>query len=137
MESEEVSTLTTSTLPMPKQTSKLNPQWVREALRHFKEFLTVTKFPHPVRNGERGSEFEYPEWMIMFIAVLAVKTKVKTYVGIHRIAIQYWPLIAGGTKVAHKPISERQLRDRLKKISYQFGKTPVFVLQLFPAHDLD
>lgn len=122
---------------MPKQTSKLNAQWVIEALHHFKEFLTVTKFPHPVRNGARGSEFEYPEWMIMFIAVLAVKAKVKTYKGIHRLAMQYWPLIAKGTKKRNDPISATQLRDRLKKISCQLGKTPVFVLQIFPAHYLD
>ena len=75
--------------------------------------------------------------MIMFIAVLAVKAKVKAYKAIHRLAVRYWPLIAKGTKQADKPISERQLRDRLKKISCQLGKTPVFVLQIFPARYLD
>lgn len=118
---------------MPKQTSKLNPQWVQEALSSFKEFLQVTQFPHPVRNGVRGSEFDYPEWLIMFIAVLAVKSKTKTYLGIHRLALQYWSIIAPRSK----PISERQLRDRLKKISYQLGKTPVFVSQIFPRSFLD
>jgi hypothetical protein len=122
---------------MSKQTSKLNPQWVREALSSFKEFLRLTQFPHPVRNGVRGSEFDYPEWLIMFIAVLAVKSKTKTYLGIHRAAIQYWKIIARGTPVMDRPISERQLRDRLKKISYHLGKTPVFVLQIFPQHFLD
>lgn len=124
-------------MPKSKQTSKLNAQWVKEALHHFKEFLKVTKFPHPVRNGTRGSKFDYPEWLIMFIAVLAVKEKVKAYKAIHRLALQYWDIIARGIQKADRPISERQLRDRLKKISYQLGKTPVFVLQIFPRDYLD
>lgn len=120
---------------MSKQISKLNPQWVQEALKAFQEFLRVTQFPHPVRNGVRGSEFDYPEWLIMFIAVLAVKAKVKSYLAIHRLTLQYWNIIA--PKSVTKPISERQLRDRLKKISYQLGKTPVFVFQIFPRTFLD
>jgi hypothetical protein len=35
---------------------------------------------------ERGSEVEYPAWLIMLIGVLAVKCKEKTYVGIHRLS---------------------------------------------------
>ena len=77
---------------MAKPISKLNPEWVKQARAHFLEFLHITKFPHPLRNGHRGSAFAYPEWLIMFIAVLAVKCKVKTYTGIHRLALQYWPL---------------------------------------------
>ncbi len=122
---------------MTKQTSKLNPSWVRQTRDYFKQFLKVTKFPHPVRNGNRGSEFEYPEWIIMFIAVLAVKAKVKSYKGIHRLAVQYWELIAERTEHIAKPISERQLRDRLKKISYHLGRTPMFISQVFPARYLD
>lgn len=122
---------------MSKQTSKLNPKWVRQTRGYFRDFLKVTKFPHPVRNGDRGSEFEYPEWMIMFIAILAVKAKVKAYKAIHRLAAQYWNIIAKGTRKANKPISERQLRDRLKKISYKPGRTPVFVSQIFPRSYLD
>lgn len=74
---------------MENQTQKLNPQWIREARDHFKDFLEVTEFPHPVRNGIRGSKFEYPEWLIMFIAVLSVKCKAKTYLGIHRLVVRY------------------------------------------------
>lgn len=110
--------------------SKLNPDWVKQALDYFKEFLQVTKFPHPVRNGTRGSTFEYPEWLIMFIAVLATKEKVKSYVGIHALAREYWSIIADGTEL--KPISERQLRDRLKKIGHTLGKPTAFVSQIFP-----
>jgi hypothetical protein len=68
---------------MPKHPApKLNPEWVREARDYFKQFLKVTKFPHPVRNGARGSEFDYPEWLVMFIAVLSVKAKVKSVTSI-------------------------------------------------------
>jgi hypothetical protein len=62
---------------MAPKTPKLNPEWVKQARDSFQEFLRVTKFPHPVRNGTRGSEFDYPEWLIMFMAVLSVKAHVK------------------------------------------------------------
>lgn len=120
---------------MPKHTPKLNPKWIEQTRDYFLKFLKVTKFPHPKRNGSRGSEFDYPEWLIMFIAVLAVKTKLKSYVGIHALALQYWPMLAAGLRL--KPISETQLRERLKKISYQPGRNPVFVLQIFPQGYFD
>ena len=69
---------------MAQEIPKLNPKWIKQARKYFKEFLEVTDFPHPVRNGQRGSEFAYPEWLIMFIAVLSVKCQAKTYLGIHR-----------------------------------------------------
>lgn len=122
---------------MKKQTSKLNPHWVREARDYFKEFLKVTKFPHPVRNGDRGSEFEYPEWMIMFIAVVSVKAKVKNYLAIHRLALQYWDIIAAGTEQEKKPISETQLRGRLKKICHSPREPAMFIFQVFPRDYLD
>lgn len=120
---------------MSKQIPKLNPKWVEQTKGYFLEFLKVTKFPHPVRNGTRGSEFDYPEWLIMLIAILAVKAKVKTYLAIHRLALQYWEIIAKDLKL--KPIPETTLRYRLKKISYQLGKTPVFVSQIFPRKYFD
>ena len=109
---------------------RLNPDWIREAKHRFKEFLETTKFPDPKRNGKRGSEFEYPEWLIMFIAVLAVKAKLKHYVAIHRMVVEHWNIL--GKKVHDTPISERQLRDRLKKISPQSGRPPAFIFQIFP-----
>lgn len=51
--------------------------------------------------------------MIMFIAVLLVKMKIKTYVQSHKMVIYYSDLIAKDLNL--KPISERQLRDCLKK----------------------
>lgn len=119
---------------MPKQTKKLNPQWVKEARDYFTKFLKVTKFPHPARDGKRGSPFDYPEWMIMFIAILSVKCKVKSYVGIHKLATQYWHIIAEGTNL--KPISERQLRDRLKKICHSPRKPAAFIFHVFPQESL-
>jgi hypothetical protein len=120
---------------MPKHPApKLNPEWVREARDYFKQFLKVTKFPHPVRNGARGSEFDYPEWLVMFIAVLSVKAKVKTYLGIHRLAKEHWDIIAEGLDL--KPIPESTLRTRLKKICHSPGKPAVFIFQVFPRESL-
>lgn len=114
--------------------SKLNPKWVKQALREFRAFLQLTNFPEPVRNGTRGSRFDYPEWLIMFLAVLAVKTKVKSYLGIHRLAVEYWALLRPEPHL--KPISESQLRERLKKIRHTPGKPAGFISQLFPPEYL-
>lgn len=117
-----------------KAPPKLNPKWITQTRDYFLKFLKVTKFPHPLRDGTRGSEFDYPEWLIMFIAIMAVKCKVKTYLGIHRMAVAYWSDIRNRyeTEVKAKPISERQLRERLKKICYSHRKPPVFIFQIFP-----
>lgn len=115
--------------PNPAAPSKLNPQWVKRARRDFREFLRLTKFPDPVRNGTRGSPFEYPEWLIMFIAVLSVKAQVKTYLGIHRLAVAYWSLLTPDPNLS--PISESQLRERLKKIRHTPGSPAGFISQLF------
>ena len=120
---------------MAKKVSKLNTAWITQTRKDLLEFLKVTKFPHPQRNGARGSRFVYPEWLIMFIAVLSVKCKVKSYLGIHRLARHYWPQIAVGLDVP--PISESQLRDRLKKICHAPGSPASFILQVFPADYLD
>jgi hypothetical protein len=120
---------------MTSQISKLNPEWISATRKYFLDFLEATNFPHPERNGMRGSKFEYPEWMIMFIAVLAVKCKIKSYLGIHKLAVCYWEQIAAGENVP--PISESQLRDRLKKICFEFGKPAGFIRQIFPAGYLD
>jgi hypothetical protein len=71
------------------------------------------------------------KWLIMFIAILSVKLKVKTYLQIHKIALKYWDIIAEGLDL--KPISERRLRDRFKKIRHQPGKPAAFIFQLFPG----
>lgn len=116
---------------MPQQqTPKLNSQWVRETRDYFLEFLRVTEFPHPVRNGTRGSKFDYPEWLIMLIAVLSVKAKAKNYLAIHRMAHQYWDILAQGLNL--KPIPETTLRYRLKKICHQPRKPAMFIFQIFP-----
>ncbi len=122
---------------MQEQVSRLNPEWVRQARDYFREFLEETGFPHPVRNGARGSEFSYPEWLIMFIAVLSVRCKIKTYQGIHRLALQYWPIITESMEGGIKPISESQLRDRLKKISHTPRRPAGFILQVFPEEELN
>jgi len=121
---------------MPNKTlattvSTLNPQWIKQVKREFREFLGITKFPEPIRNGRRGSTFDYPEWLIMLIAILAVKCKIKTYQGIHRLAVQYWELLTPDPNL--KPISESQLRDRLKKIRHSPRRPATFIFQIFPA----
>ena len=121
----------TSATPVPK----LNPQWIKQAKAEFDEFLQATHFPEPVRNGIRGSRFDYPESLILFIAVLSVKAKVKTYQGIHRLVIQYWELLTPDPQLS--PISETQLRDRLKKIRHSPRKPAGFISQIFPATELE
>lgn len=110
---------------------KLNPAWIEQTRREFLEFLDATGFPHPQRNGGRGSRFHYPEWLIMLIAVLSVKCKVQSYLGIHRLAVQYWLLLTPDPTLP--VISESQLRDRLKKICHTPGKPADFIFQIFPA----
>lgn len=120
---------------MTSTVSKLNPEWITETRQYFLDFLESTDFPHPVRDGTRGTEFDYPEWLIMFIAVLAVKCKEKTYLGIHRMAEKYWSQIAAGQNLP--VISESQLRERLKKICHAPGKPAGFIFQVFPAEFFD
>ena len=115
---------------MAKKTNKISARWIRETRRDFREFLDETNFPDPERLGERGPAFTYPEWLIMFIAILSVKLKIKTYVQIHKMAVTYWEYIGEGLNI--KPISERQLRERLKKIRHFPGKPATFIFQLFP-----
>jgi hypothetical protein len=117
-------------MPEPASPSKLNVQWIRQIRDSFKEFLETTHFPHPVRNGTRGSEFDYPEWLIMLIAIVSVKCKVKSYLGIHHMTRRYWDILAAGLN--KPPISESQLRDRLKKIRHSPGNPAGFIFQIFP-----
>jgi hypothetical protein len=115
---------------MPRKANKISTRWIRETREAFRYFLDETNFPDPERLGERGPKFKYPEWLIMFIAILSVKLKVKSYVQIHKMAVKYWGIIAQGMDLP--PISERQLRFRLKKIRHFPGDPAAFIFQLFP-----
>jgi hypothetical protein len=81
---------------MPKPVAKLNHAWITHTHRCFLESLRVSDFPEVQRNGVRRSVFEYPESLIMLIAVLSVKCKEKTYLGTHRMACRYWSVITPG-----------------------------------------
>ena len=120
---------------MTNTVSKLNPEWITETRQSFLDFLELTNFPHPARDGTRGSRFDYPEWLIMFIAVLTVKCREKTYLGIHRMTEKYWKHIAQGLYLP--VISESQLRERLKKICHAPGKPAGFIFQIFPQEFFD
>lgn len=109
---------------------KLNPAWIKKTKKYFLEFLQETDFPMPMRGGKRGTRYEYPEWLIMFISIMAVKLHIKSYIGIHKMSTEYWDLI--NHEEGATPISERQLRDRLKKIGYTTRRTPGFIFQIFP-----
>ena len=115
---------------MTRKANKISSQWIRETRKAFRDFLDETNFPDPERLGKRGPVFKYPEWLIMFIAILSVKLKINTYVQIHKMAVRYWDFIAQGMDLS--PISEKQLRDRLKKIRHFPGKPAAFIFQLFP-----
>jgi hypothetical protein len=118
---------------MAKKANKISARWIRQTRDDFRAFLDETDFPDPERLGERGPVFTYPEWLIMFIAILSVKLKIKSYVQIHKMAVKYWHIIAAGMGLT--PISERQLRERLKKIRHFPGKPAAFIFQLFPELD--
>ena len=109
---------------------RISKRWIKTTREYFREFLDQTDFPDPERIGSRGPKFKYPEWMIMFIAVLSVKLKIKTYVQIHKMVMDYWDEIALDLDL--KPMSERQLRDRLKKICHHPRKPAAFIFQMFP-----
>jgi hypothetical protein len=64
---------------MTNKPRSISKRWIQKTSEYFREFLDVTDFPDPERLGSRGPNFLYPEWMIMFIAVLSVKLKIKTY----------------------------------------------------------
>jgi hypothetical protein len=96
--------------------SKLNPKWISATRKYFLNFLELTNFPHLARNGTRGSSFDYSDWLIMLIAVLLVKCKEKTYLGIYRMTEQHWAERVEGLDLP--VISDSQLRDRLKKICH-------------------
>jgi len=111
--------------------SMISKQWIQETREYFLDFLRATNFPELSRPGERGPEVEYPEWLIMLIGVVAVKSKEKTYVGIHRLSTRYWRELCG-QEVTAAPISESRLRARLKKICFAPGAGAGYIYQIFP-----
>ena len=114
--------------------SMVSQEWVQATRTYFLDFLHTTGFPDLPRHGERGVMCAYPEWLIMLIGVLAVKSKAKTYVGIHRLSTRYWQELCG-QEVTLPPISESQLRERLKKIGFEPGTGAGYIYQIFsPDH---
>ena len=75
-----------SEVSVKKPERRLSKKRILRKRKIFLAFLSETGFPNPKRLGERGPEFKYPEWLIMFIAVLAVKLKIKSYVKIHKMS---------------------------------------------------
>jgi hypothetical protein len=71
----------------------------------------------------------------MLIGVLAVKCQEQTYLDIHRMTCRFWQELCG-RQVRLPPMSESQLRERFKKIGFQPGKPPGYVLQIFPPEYL-
>jgi hypothetical protein len=96
---------------MATKTPKLHPEWIKPARDDFQASLRVTKFPHPVRNGTRGSAFDDPEWLIMFMAILSVQAHVKNDLAIPRLEVQHWDMLAEGLygRTRTTPISDMHL----------------------------
>jgi len=112
----------------------VSKEWIKATRTHVLDFLHTTGFPALPRHGERGLLCAYPEWLIMLIGVLAVKCKEKTYVGIHRLSTRYWQELCGQDGTL-PPISESQLRERLKKIGFKPGTGAGYIYQIFsPDH---
>ncbi|MFC1877220.1 hypothetical protein ACFL2E_08135 [Thermodesulfobacteriota bacterium] len=74
---------------MTSKPRKISKRWMQKTREYFREFLDETDFSDPDRFGTRDPKYLYPEWMIMFIAVLSVKLKIKTYVQIHKMVMDY------------------------------------------------
>ncbi|MGI9568302.1 MAG: hypothetical protein ACR2PH_00820, partial [Desulfobulbia bacterium] len=108
----------------------ISARWIRETRNDFRPFLIKQTSPIQNDSGSGVQDFNFRKWLIMFIAVLSVKLKIKTYVQIHNMAVRYWKIISQGMDL--NPISERQLRERLKKIRHFPGKPAAFIFQLFP-----
>jgi len=68
----------------------MSPTWVRQTRTSFLTCLHATHVPPVERHGQRGKTFEYPEWLIMLIGVLAVKCQEPTDLGIHRMTCRFW-----------------------------------------------
>ena len=66
-----------------QRVSKVCRDWIGQTREQFVMFLDETGFLHPARLGQRGPELKYPEWLIMFIDIVAVKYNKKSFVGIH------------------------------------------------------
>ena len=115
---------------MATRPNRISGEWIRSCRKTFREFLRETGFPDIERHGERGPSFTFPEWLVMFIAVIGVKSKIKSYIGLHRFICEHWDDI--GWDEGCRMISESQLRERLKKIKYAPGTPPGFVFQIFP-----
>jgi hypothetical protein len=90
---------------MAVKSNKISTCWIRKTRKEFRAFLDETDFPDPLRLGERCPAFKFPEWLIMFIAILSVKLKIKSYVQILKMAVKYWSVIAQGMDLTF--ISER------------------------------
>jgi hypothetical protein len=56
---------------MEKQANKILTRLIRQNRDDFRIFLDETDFPDLQRLAERGPVFKYPEWLIMFIAILS------------------------------------------------------------------
>lgn len=114
-----------------RSTGRLSRTGVRQTRRYFLTFLHATRFPLLERHGPRGQTFVYPEGLIMLIGVLAVTCQEPTSLGMPRLTCRFWKEL-GGRQLSLPPISESQLRARLKNIGYQFGNTPGDVRHIFP-----
>lgn len=118
-------------MPKNRAGSMISKRWVKQTRAYFLKFLRETTFPELDRHAERDEAFPYPEWLIMLIGVLAVKSPEKTYLGIHRLSTRFWNERCGGQLKA-PPISESQWRERFKKISFQPGSGAGYMHQIFP-----
>ena len=69
--------------------SKISREWIQSCREVFRKFLKETRFPDIRRHGERGPSFTFPEWLVMFIVVIGVKSKIKSYIGLHRFVCEH------------------------------------------------
>jgi hypothetical protein len=97
--------------PRPAPPARFPPPWVRQTRTSFLQFLDATRFPAVERHGQRGKTCTYPEWLILLMAVLAVKGTAQSYLGLHRMTCRFWNERCG-RQGRLPPISARHWRER-------------------------
>jgi hypothetical protein len=114
-----------------RASSMISKRWVKQTRVYFLKFLWETKFPELDRHAERDAPCHYPEWLIMLIGGLAVKSQEKTSLGIHRLSTRDGNELCGGPLKA-PPIAASQWRARLKNSRFQPGSGAGYMHHIFP-----
>lgn len=113
---------------MKNNSKNLSREWIIETREDFRTLLSQANLScaNPLESESDG----YPDWLVMYIAILATKLGLNDYKAIHQASSKHWDIIAADTGLS--PMNEQQLTDHLKKIQHFPEKPATFISQLFP-----